>query len=81
MIEKTPILSCEGLSKKYGDFLALNDIHLNFLAGRLYGVIGPNGAGKSTFFNILAGSQQASRGSIKFFEKDICKIYFLANKQ
>ena len=44
----------EGLTKKYGDFLAVDDLSLFVPAGQVFGFLGPNGAGKSTTMRILS---------------------------
>src|SRR3546814_3843139 len=47
--------------KRFGHFVALNDISIAFERGRLTAIIGPNGAGKSTYFNVLSGAFTPSR--------------------
>ncbi len=49
------VISARGLSKRYGDFRALDDVTLNVSAGRIVGLIGPNGAGKTTALRCLLG--------------------------
>jgi len=66
-----PLLSAQGISKQFGAFQALNQVHLTVAPQSITGVIGPNGAGKTTFFNILSGFLAADRGTIVFGEKSI----------
>ena len=47
------IIEIQGLTKKYGDLTALNDLTLNIEEGEVFGFIGPNGAGKTTTMRIL----------------------------
>jgi ABC-2 type transport system ATP-binding protein len=47
------IIEIQGLTKKYGDLTALNDLTLNIDEGEVFGFIGPNGAGKTTTMRIL----------------------------
>jgi ABC-2 type transport system ATP-binding protein len=47
------IIEIQGLTKKYGDLIALNDLTLSIDEGAVYGFIGPNGAGKTTTMRIL----------------------------
>lgn len=61
------------LTKKYGEHLALDDISLEVLPGRIYGFLGPNGAGKSTTMNIISGYLAATSGSVKINDIDIFK--------
>ncbi|MEK7793692.1 MAG: ABC transporter ATP-binding protein [Candidatus Hydrogenedentota bacterium] len=48
------MIRTEGLTKRYGDFTALDDLNLEIEQGDIYGFIGPNGAGKTTTIRILA---------------------------
>ena len=57
------MITAKGLSKSFGDFLALDDIELQVESGEIYGFIGQNGAGKSTTMNILTGLSKPTRGS------------------
>ena len=54
----------EHLTKRYGAYVAVEDVSSAFAAGQIHGIIGPNGAGKSTLINIAAGSYTVSGGSI-----------------
>ena len=49
----TPILSCHGLTKKFGNFPALNDVSFQLEPGRIVGLLGPNGSGKTTFLKLV----------------------------
>ncbi len=66
-----PILEVEGISKRFGNFVALNKITARFEVRKLSAVIGPNGAGKSTFFNVVSGAFAPSAGRLKFKGQDI----------
>jgi branched-chain amino acid transport system ATP-binding protein len=61
-----PLLEVTGLGKRFGGFVALNDIHLTVCAGERLGLIGPNGSGKSTLVNCLCGALHHDTGSISF---------------
>lgn len=50
----TRVIECKGLTKKYGDTFAIQDINLELDQGDLFGFIGPNGAGKTTTMRIIA---------------------------
>jgi len=56
------IIVCQGLSKKYGKILALDDLTLEIEKGTLFGFLGPNGAGKITALRIMVGLSQATSG-------------------
>ncbi|MBL0089492.1 MAG: ABC transporter ATP-binding protein [Ideonella sp.] len=66
-----PILSVSGVGKRFGAFVALNDVSVAFPAGQLTAIIGPNGAGKSTFFNVISGAFAPSAGRVFFEGQDI----------
>lgn len=66
----TPILSAEGITKKFPGVTALNKVSLNLEQGEVLAVIGENGAGKSTLMKILAGVQPHDEGVIKIEGKE-----------
>ncbi|HEX6818828.1 MAG TPA: ABC transporter ATP-binding protein [Ktedonobacterales bacterium] len=55
-------VSCRGLSKRYGDVLALDALTLDVPAGAVFGVLGPNGAGKTTLLRLLTGLARPTGG-------------------
>ena len=61
-----PILSVNGLGKRFGGFVALENIDLTIAAGERLGLIGPNGSGKSTLVNCLCGTLFNETGSVVF---------------
>src|SRR4029078_10271715 len=65
------MLEVEGLCKRFGGFLAVNQVSFDVREGEILGLIGPNGSGKSTTFNLIAGKLQPSEGSIRFAGKEI----------
>src|SRR5262249_35379313 len=65
------MLAVEGLCKRFGGFLAVNQVSFDVREGEILGLIGPNGPGKSTTFNLIAGTVQPSAGSIRFQDKEI----------
>ncbi|TXL69918.1 ABC transporter ATP-binding protein [Vineibacter terrae] len=62
----TPLLDVMGLSRRFGELAAVDDVSFTAEAGRIVSLIGPNGAGKSTIFNLLTGYLPLSRGSVSF---------------
>ena len=52
------------LTKKYGGYLAVDDVSFTVEDGQIYGLLGPNGAGKSTIMNILTGYLSATSGQV-----------------
>jgi branched-chain amino acid transport system ATP-binding protein len=59
-------LVVEGVTKRFGGFYALNDLHMQVATGDIHSLIGPNGAGKTTFFNLITGVMRADSGRITF---------------
>ena len=58
------ILQAKNISKRYGNHLAVDNIHLQFKRGKFNAILGPNGAGKSTTISMLIGLQQPTQGEI-----------------
>src|SRR5215475_324062 len=65
------LLEVEGLSKRFGGFLALDEINLSVTAGERVGLIGPNGSGKSTLVNCLCGALANETGTVRFEGRDL----------
>src|SRR5262249_40554752 len=65
------MLAVEGLCKRFGGFLAVNQVSFDVREGEILGLIGPNGSGKGTTFNLIAGNVQPTAGSIRFAGKEI----------
>jgi ABC-type branched-subunit amino acid transport system ATPase component len=60
----TYALQTRNLVKKFGGFVAINDVTLNVAAGARHALIGPNGAGKTTLINLLTGFLEPTSGSV-----------------
>jgi branched-chain amino acid transport system ATP-binding protein len=60
------LLQVEGLGKRFGGFVALDNIAFEARAGERIGLIGPNGSGKSTFVNCLSGMLRHDEGIVRF---------------
>jgi len=67
----SPILSSQGLVKRFGGFVALHGIDFGLMDRERVGLIGPNGSGKSTFVNCLTGALRAEEGRVTFSGTDI----------
>src|SRR6058998_560330 len=58
------MIEIHDLTKKYGDFTAVDDISLDVARGEIFGFLGPNGAGKTTTIRILAGLSLPTSGEV-----------------
>ena len=65
------MLRADGLIRRFGGLLAVNQVSLSLDRGTLHAVIGPNGAGKSTLVNLLSGEVLASAGRVSLDDSDI----------
>ena len=65
------LLEIKDITKKFGEFYALNNCNLSILGNQITGIIGPNGAGKSTLFNILGGLIKPDGGHVSFHNTKI----------
>ena len=65
------MLEVTGLTKRFGGFLAVNQVDFGVQQGEILGLIGPNGSGKTTTFNLIAGTLAPTAGSIRFEGREI----------
>ena len=70
----TELLEIEGVSKRFGDFVAVNGVTLTLPAGRLTAIIGPNGAGKTTLINLATGAIFPDSGTLHFRGEQITRL-------
>jgi ABC-2 type transport system ATP-binding protein len=64
-------ISCRGLTKRYGDVLALDHLTLEVPAGSIFGFLGPNGAGKTTTLRLLTGLAAPTEGGASVAGMDV----------
>ena len=60
------IITCSGITKKFGDFTALNSVSLDIPKGKIFGLLGPNGAGKTTLIRIINQITLPDSGELLF---------------
>jgi sulfate transport system ATP-binding protein len=63
-------IEVRNIHKRFGDFVALNDITLNFESGQLVALLGPSGCGKTTLLRIIAGLEMADAGVVSLEGED-----------
>ena len=73
-VRGTPILSVQGVVKRFGGLVAVNEVSFDVNAGEIIGLIGPNGAGKSTMFNLLTCTMPMTAGTVRFMDRDIAGL-------
>ena len=64
----------EGLRKRYGALVVLDDAGLTVSAGEAVGIVGPNGAGKTTLLDVLAGAQRPNAGTVVLRGGDVTRL-------
>ncbi len=66
-----PVVRLAGLTHRYGDVLAADEVNLELPAGRMIGFIGPDGVGKSTWLGLIAGARRIQRGTVEVLGGDM----------
>ena len=64
-MDSAPTISTKGLTRRFGDLLAVDDVNLQVAPGQFFGFLGPNGAGKSTTIKMLTGLLAPTSGQIE----------------
>lgn len=64
-MHRAPAVRARGISKSFGDVVALDDVDLDIAEGQVHGLVGPNGAGKTTLLGLLLGLAQADGGDLE----------------
>ena len=67
---ETPMIRAKGLTKVYGEFVAVDGIDFEVKKGEAFGLLGPNGAGKSTTMKMIASTSRRTGGELEILGKD-----------
>jgi branched-chain amino acid transport system ATP-binding protein len=67
------ILQLDGVMRRFGGVVAVDDVTIEIPKGRIVGLIGPNGAGKTTLLQLISGLQLPDKGQILFKQQDITR--------
>jgi branched-chain amino acid transport system ATP-binding protein len=68
------VLQVRGLTRRFGGVVAVRDVDLDIRAGERRAVLGPNGAGKSSLFNLIAGADIPTSGTVELFGRDVTSL-------
>jgi ABC-2 type transport system ATP-binding protein len=66
-----PVIRVAGLTKRYGELIAVDGLNLEIYRGEIFGFLGPNGAGKSTSINMICGLLQPDAGQIFIHDRQV----------
>jgi branched-chain amino acid transport system ATP-binding protein len=69
------LLEVQGITKRFGGLVAVNNLSLSVDKGQIVALIGPNGAGKTTAFSVIAGFYRPDAGQVRFDNRDIAKLH------
>lgn len=75
------MLEVKGLTKKYGETFAIDDLNFSINQGEIVGFLGPNGAGKSTTMNIVTGYLSSTQGTVEIDGHEILEDPFEAKQK
>src|SRR6476620_5060858 len=67
------MIECEGLTKRFGHFTAVDHVSIKVTKGSIFGFLGPNGSGKSTVIRMLCGLLEPTEGSARIGGFDVAK--------
>ena len=70
----TGSVKLEGVTKKFGDFTAVDDIDLEIASGEFFTMLGPSGCGKTTTLRMIAGFEQPTEGSVLIDDVDVAGL-------
>jgi sulfate transport system ATP-binding protein len=68
------MIAAHDIVKRFGDFVALDDVSLDVESGSLTALLGPSGSGKSTLLRIVAGLEQPDSGRVVLDEQDVTRV-------
>ncbi|MEP7090868.1 MAG: ABC transporter ATP-binding protein [Nocardioidaceae bacterium] len=78
-MQRTPAARARGITKYYGDIVALDGVDLDVEPGRVHGLVGPNGAGKTTLLGLLLGVATADRGTLEILGRPVARSLTVAD--
>ena len=70
----TPLIQINGVTKRYGEVTAINDVSLNIFPREFFALLGPSGCGKTTLMRMLAGFEDPSAGNVTIDGRDMAGV-------
>jgi sulfate/thiosulfate transport system ATP-binding protein len=67
-------IEAKNITKRFGDFVALDDVSVHVPNGSLTALLGPSGSGKSTLLRVIAGLEEADEGSVQFGDREVTGV-------
>lgn len=72
--DATPLIRIDGVTKRFGDFTAIDDVSLNIFPREFFALLGPSGCGKTTLMRMLAGFEAPTSGVISIDGQDMAGV-------
>jgi len=69
-----PAVELDGVTKRYGDTAAVDDVSLNVREGEFFTLVGPSGCGKTTTLRLIAGFEEPTAGTVRFFGESVAGV-------
>jgi ABC-2 type transport system ATP-binding protein len=69
--KNSPAIQATGLTKRFGDFTAVDDVNFEVRPGEIFGFLGPNGSGKTTSIRMMLGLMKPTSGSVQVLGMDV----------
>ncbi len=73
-VRDEPIVSVRGLTKRFGETVAVRDLDLDVEYGEIVGIIGPSGCGKTTTVRMMTGSQEPTAGTVQLWGQNLSDL-------
>jgi len=70
-METQPAIIAQDLTKRFGDFTAVNDVNFEVYPGEIFGFLGPNGSGKTTSIRMMLGLMKPTAGKVKVLDMNV----------
>ena len=72
--EETPLIRFQNVTKRFGDFVAIDDLTLDIFEREFFALLGPSGCGKTTMMRMLAGFEGPTEGTITLAGQDMAQV-------